>query len=274
MRVLLVSFFLLCYPLLNSQAQNLSKSEAGAYREKGYQLQSSGDLQGALVYYEKAAQMDPQLAQVQNDLGIVYEAFGDRESALTAYKRSLEIDPDYLPAYTNLAFFYEKEGDIVNATTYWKKRYVAGEKGDYWWEAARQHLIKLGTYPEVRKQILEERAARLSREVIYRNEQERMKLAQEAKLHFDIGNRALQEGEYGIAVKELGIVLNLNPEDKQIAAKTKDLYKESQRLYLRREALVNTENALDYIKNSDYLSAGDKLKNAISYLLRVVQEEE
>lgn len=271
MRFLLV-IFLFCYSLHTSQAQELLKNDARAYRENGYQLQTAGDLQGALVYYEKAAQMDPYFAQVQNDLGIVYEAMGNDNQALAAYKKALEIDPNYLPTYTNLAFFYEKSGNIKNATIYWKRRYIAGEKGDYWWEVSRQHLVKLGTYPQVRKEIMEENAARLSREVIYKNEQERLMLAEEAKLHFDVGNRALQEGEYDIAVREFATVLSLDPVDEDVKSQTKDLYQESQRLYLRREALVNTENALDYIKNSDYLSAGDKLKNAISFLLRIIQD--
>ena len=272
MRLFLVVSLLLC-PFFSSQAQNLSKAEARAYREEGYKLQSMGDFEGALVYYEKAAQMDPHYAEVHNDLGVVYEVLGDDEGALAAYKKVLEIDPEYLPAYTNLAFLYEKKGDIKNATIYWKKRYVAGKKGDYWWEVARQHLIELGTYPQVRKEVLEEKAARLSREVAYKHEQERLKVLEEARLHFDIGNRAVQEGDYEVAVREFATAHSLNPPDEELKSKIRDLYQEAQRLYIRRQVLVDTESALDYIKKKDYLSAGEKLKNAISSLFRIVQEK-
>jgi tetratricopeptide (TPR) repeat protein len=232
-----------------------------------------GDLPGALMYYQKAAQMDPHYAEVRNDLGVVYEAMGDLDNALAMYKSVLEIDPNYLPAYTNLAFCYEKKGDIKNATFYWKKRYEMGQEGDYWWEVSRQHLLKLGTYPQVRKQMLEEKAARLSREYLYKREQERLKLIEEARLHFDIGDKAFKERDYEVASKEFRTVLSLNPPDEELVNKAQELYKQTQRLHLREQAYVNTKNALDYINKGDYLSAGNKLKDALTAVFSITREE-
>jgi len=273
MRIFII-FFLLIFPLSFSWAQDLTKDEARAYREEGYKLQSMGDLKSALMYYQKAAQMDPHFAEVRNDLGVVYEALGDEANALKMYEEAIQIKPTYLPTYTNLAFLYEKKGDIKKATFYWKKRYSLGEKGDYWWEVSRQHLLKLGTYPEVRKEMLEEEAARLSREFVYKREQERLRLIEEAKLHFDIGDKAFKEGDYEVALKEFKTVLSLNPPDEKLTSKARDLYKESERLYLRSQAIINTTAALDYIKNNDFLSAGEKLKEALTAVFRVAQEKE
>ncbi|MDD3296965.1 MAG: tetratricopeptide repeat protein, partial [Candidatus Omnitrophica bacterium] len=103
MRIFFTILFLII-PFFSSSAANIMKGEARAYREEGYRLQSMGDLQKALAYYQKSAYMDPLYSEVQNDLGVVYKALGDEDSALMAYKKVLELDPSYLPAYTNLAF--------------------------------------------------------------------------------------------------------------------------------------------------------------------------
>ncbi len=271
--ICLLLFFPVLFPSVaeNPQTTETIKNEARSYRQEGYRLQSLGDLKGALVYYQKAAQMDPYYAEVHNDLGVVYEALGDDEQAFKEYKEVLKIDPNYMGAYTNLAFLYEKKGDIKNATEYWKKRYLLGDTSDYWREVSRQHLLKLGTYPEVRKEVLEEKAARLSREFVYKREQERLKLIEEAKLHFDIGNRALKEGDAEVAVAEFKTVLALNPPDEELKKQADRLYQEAERLYLRKKAFADTKSALEFISKDDYLSAGEKLKDALDSVFRVSQ---
>lgn len=272
----LVTICLFLLPLLSSQAgessvQNLLKDQARIYREQGYKLQSMGDLGGALIYYQKAAELDPNSAQVRNDLGVVYEAMGDEEKALKMYEEALRIDPAYLSPYTNLAFLYERRGDIAKATNYWKKRYELGQKGEYWWEVSRQHLLKLGTYPQVRKEILEEKAGQLSKELISKREQQRLKLNEEAKLRFDIGKRAFIEGNYSLAMRESGEVLSLNPPDEKLKSEATKLYSEAERFYLKQQALANTKDALEYMNNGDYLSAGERLKKALEAVFHIAQ---
>jgi len=172
-----------------------------------------------------------------------------------------------------LAFLYERKGDIENATLFWSKRYEAGDEGDYWWEVSRQHLLKLGTYPQVRQEMLEREAAKLSRELIYQNEQKRLKSLEEAHLHFDVGNRAFIEGDYEVAVKEFMTVLYLNPPDEDLKIETRDLYEQAERLYLRNQALVSTQNALDYMDRGDYASAGKRLKDALSTITSITQKD-
>ena len=235
-------------------------------------MQSVGDLRGALMHYQKAVQIDPYYAEAHNDLGVIYEAMGDDEDAMAMYQKVLELEPGYLAAYTNLAFIYEKRGDIKNATLYWRKRFELGQEGDYWWEVSRQHLLKLGTYPQIRKEILEEKAARLSREFIYKREQERLKLVEEAQLHFDIGDKAFRERDYEAARDEFQTVLSLNPPKESLKKKARDFYKQAQRFLLREQAYTNTKNALDYMNKSDYLSAGGKLKDALSAVFSITRE--
>ena len=158
MRLFLV-IFLSIFPLISSQAGPLLKEDAKAYRGEGYKAQSLGDLEGALIWYQKAVQMDPHYAQVYNDIGVIFENQGELSRAEEMYKKTLKMDPEFLPAYTNLAFIAEKKGNVKDASYYWQKRYELGQEGDYWWEASRQHLLKLGTYPKVRRERLEKKAA-------------------------------------------------------------------------------------------------------------------
>jgi len=271
MRIFLIILFLIL-PLFISQAKDLVKEEAKAYRDEGYRLQALGDYERALVYYQKAVQMDPDFVEVYNDIGVVQEALGNDDRALTMYEKVLEMNPGYLPAYTNLAFLYERKGNIEKASYYWIKRYELGEQGDYWQEVAQQHLLKLGTYPQVRKKMLERQAAKLSRELIYKSEQKRLKSIEEAELHFDVGNRAFIDGDYELAVKEFTTVLYLNPSDEELKNKAREMYQRSERLYLRNQALVETRRALDYIDAGDYPSAGKKLKSALSVVSSITQE--
>ncbi len=272
MRILLIiSLFFL--PLFCSQAQGLIEPEARVYREKGYRLQSVGDYSGALVNYQKAVQIDPNYAEVHNDLGIIYESMGDEDKALFMYNKALKLDPDNLATYTNLAFLYEKRGDIENATLYWKKRYLSGEQGEYWQEVSRQHLLKLGTYPQIRQAILEEKAARLSRDLIYKHEQARLKNIEEARLHFDLGNNAFSAQDYETAIKEFRTVLSINAPDDKINNDSHEFMVQAERLLLREQAYINTKNALDYIEKDDYLSAADKLKDALTAVFRVTRKE-
>ena len=239
------------------------------YRAEGYQYQSNGDLNNALTFYQKASYLDSTSAALYNDIGVVYEALGDEEKALENYKKGVETDPNFLPVYTNLGLLYEQRGDIQKASLYWTKRYLSGEQGDYWQEVSRQHLLKLGTYPEVRKKVLEDRAARLSRELIYTREEEERKLNEKANFYFDIGEKAFAEEDYGSALKQFKSVLALNPSDGELKDKTNKIYQQTKKFYLQESARANANRALEFIEDGDYLSAGQELKEALSDVIRI-----
>ncbi|MFH1504646.1 MAG: tetratricopeptide repeat protein [Candidatus Omnitrophota bacterium] len=271
MRTLFVAALLLL-PSFYSQAQSSVKENAQACRDRGYALQSIGDAQGALTCYQKAVQIDPHFTQAHNDLGVIYESLGDIEGALAMYEKVLKLDSLYLPAYTNIAFICEKKGEIEKAADYWEKRYKLGKEGDYWREAARQHLYKLGAYPQIRKEILEEEAAQLSQKLIMKREQEELKLIKEAKYHFNIGSQAFYTGDYSAAIEEFNAVILLNPPHKELQEEAKGFLKKARQFQLRDNALTETQHALDYIKSSDYASAEKKLEKALSAVLCAAQK--
>ncbi|MBU2102564.1 MAG: tetratricopeptide repeat protein [Candidatus Omnitrophota bacterium] len=265
-------------PLVSVYSQSDSvkedlKTQARTYRTEGYRLQAQGDTAQALMYYQKAATLDPTYLEVFNDIGVVCEAMGNTADAEAMYKKALEIDANYLATYTNLAFLYEKKGDIPNASHYWEKRYELGQEGEYWREVAAQHLLALGTYPQVKKTLLEKQALRLSRDLSYDREQERLKTLEEAKLHYDIGTNLFLRADYAAAIKEFETVLSLNPPDEELKAQTIEFYKKTEKARTREQAINDIQEALTYIKKEDYLSAGERLKNALTGIFRLAQEK-
>ncbi len=259
--------------IIPSYAFTPMEEEARAYRDEGYKLQSMGDWQGALSFYQKAVEMDPLFVEGYNDLGVVYENNGDDASALRMYKRALEIDSSYLPTYTNLAFYYENRGDIENATKYWAKRYDMGQEGEYWREVALQHLLVLGTYPDAKKQWLEKKAARLSQNLIYEREQERLKTIEEARLHFNIGCDLLGKGDYLQSMKEFETAFGLNPQDEELLMQIAEFYEKSFMLYKKDKAIVSAQGAIDAMRDDDFLSSGDQLKESLDAVFQVIQKD-
>jgi Flp pilus assembly protein TadD len=260
----LLTVSLIIYPFTSTRADgNIAQEEAHKYRSEGYKMQMGGNIEGARQMYEKAVAMDPRYAEVHNDLGVVYENLNQVDRAISMYKKALEIDQSYLPAYANLAFIYEKNGDAGNASFYWKKRYDLGKEGEYWREVARQHLLKLGSYPELATTHLEEQARVLSQSMTTQHEQARLKNLEEARLHYNIGCSFITKGDYVAAVKEFDDARDLKPEDAGLAMRIEEFRGKAAQALHRMQAKVSTEAALSDIQKEDYPAAGVKLQEAL-----------
>jgi tetratricopeptide (TPR) repeat protein len=124
------------------------REEAAAYRMQGYEAHQRGDRDAALMFYQKAAALDPTYPAPQNDMGILLEAEGRLDEAERAYQQALVIDPGYLEAHANLALLYERSGKKDLAVTHWIKRYQLGEPHDLWTKRAEEHLMAHGVLNE------------------------------------------------------------------------------------------------------------------------------
>lgn len=62
---------------------------------------------------QKALQYDPQLAEAENALGVMYEQLGDSGLSERHYRRAMEIKPDYLLARMNLGRLLCASGQIA-----------------------------------------------------------------------------------------------------------------------------------------------------------------
>ncbi len=143
---LVVLFFL---PFLNiayiyaGQAVGIA-GDAETYRTKGYEAQQRGDIDTAIEWYQKAANLMPEYASPHNDLGVLFETKGWLDKAEAEYEKALAIDPGYKEVHTNLALLYERKGELEKAAFHWMKRYKLGSPDDPWAQEAKTRLEKLG----------------------------------------------------------------------------------------------------------------------------------
>jgi len=160
-RVLIISLiFLASISIINIQYiyGGALQEEAASYRQKGYEAQERGDIDSAINWYQKAAELDPGYPAPHNDLGILFEAKGWLDRAEASYRKALSIEPHYKKAHTNLALLYERKGELEKAAFHWMRRYKLGKPGDPWTREARQRLEKIGLIDET-----EEKTASIER---------------------------------------------------------------------------------------------------------------
>lgn len=73
----------------------------------------------AVTSYNKALEIQPNLAAAKNGIGKIYETQKNQEQYLKAYEEAIQLDPAYAPAYFNLFYHYyfrdvNKAGDYLN----------------------------------------------------------------------------------------------------------------------------------------------------------------
>lgn len=200
-----------------------SKKMAVEYRDKGLEAQKRGDLDTALVYYQKAIQMDPSLAIAYNDAGVIYEAKGWTDRAKLAYGKAIELDPSLVSPYYNLGVIYEKEGDLDKAIYYFKKRVLIGDWNDEWTMKARRELNSLGIDdPELKADFLEKHMATLeglNAPIEGRpkgNDLDPKERKRQARFHLFKAKQLQYMGMFGDALKEAGAAEVLDPKNKEI----------------------------------------------------------
>lgn len=117
-----------------------TQRQARMYRDQGYKLQSAGNMEEAMGYYQKATELDPFYAVSFNDLGVAYEAKGMIPQAENCYLTAIKRDPYFLSSYSNLALLYEGKRDFRKAVAYWQKRVNLGSPNDPWTQKAKLRL--------------------------------------------------------------------------------------------------------------------------------------
>ncbi|MFH1691353.1 MAG: tetratricopeptide repeat protein [Candidatus Omnitrophota bacterium] len=198
------------------------KKLAQEYRDKGLQAQRNGDVDTALIYYQKAVEMDPTFALAYNDAGIIYESKGWLDKAKQAYARALDLDPSMPGPYYNLGSIYEREGDLDKAVYYFKKRVVLGDWNDEWTMKARQELQGLGVSdPEIKADFFDKYLGDFDPGSIANakpkgNDLNPRKRKRDARLHLLRGKQLYYMGMYAESLRELGMAEVLDPKDKTI----------------------------------------------------------
>ena len=211
-----------CVSPCRAQMSVESKKIAVEYRDKGLESQRNGDLDNALMFFQKAMELDPTLAIAYNDAGVIYEAKGWNDKAKQAYGKAIDLDPTLASPYYNLGSIYEKDGDLEKATYYFKKRVLVGNWDDEWTVKARKELKGLGVSdPELRENYLDEHLASLESadDTNVRpkgNDLDPKKRKRQARMHLLRGKQLYYMGMYPEALKELGVAAVFDPKNKEI----------------------------------------------------------
>ncbi len=195
------------------------QKQARAYRDEGLRAQEIGNLEQAVVLYQKAIELDPAYAIAYNDLGIIYEALGAMDRAEGSYLKSIKVGPTYMSPYTNLAIFYENKRDLDKAAFYWEKRANLGSHYDPWTQKARQRLndinVVLKGLPSP-SDTREQEVIGLTKDVIKQKAAERQDAKTLAKTHFQKAKLYYEQQDEVTALKEAIDAHMLDPSNKEI----------------------------------------------------------
>ena len=193
---------------------NMLQRESRMYREKGLELQNSGDIGSAMSLYQKAIELDPTFAMPYNDLGIVLESKGMLDRAEENYIRAVKVDPKLLSAYTNLAMLYENKRQLDKALYYWRKRLEFGDPADPWTKRAEQRVKDIqaitGKSPYDPK---EEQVIAMMKEMQDAEKKDKKSLS---KYYFKKAKATYDRGDKVAAFKQAVDAMQLDPSNKDI----------------------------------------------------------
>ena len=102
-----------------SRAENAksdaTKKSADTWNQFGKIKKEEGDLDNALVGYNKAIELNPNFAAAYSNRGLVKKAKGDLDGAMADFNKAIELKPDLTAAYNNRGDAKRSKGDLDGA---------------------------------------------------------------------------------------------------------------------------------------------------------------
>jgi predicted O-linked N-acetylglucosamine transferase (SPINDLY family) len=93
--------------------------DAEEYNALGINLQKKGNLDKAIICYQKAIKLNPELAAAFNNLGHIFHIKGQYEEAIKHFQKVIQLNPTSAEAYFNLAqALYDQGKHKESITTY------------------------------------------------------------------------------------------------------------------------------------------------------------
>jgi tetratricopeptide (TPR) repeat protein len=101
------------------KSKNIAKSlEAADYFEIGFKAQENGLYEEALKNYKKAIDLNPKIAQIYNNRGLVHYFMKDYAKAESNFDKAIELEPKLCMAYNNKAIIYYERRLFEQAIKY------------------------------------------------------------------------------------------------------------------------------------------------------------
>lgn len=155
-------------------------NEVREWVDLGKQYFRQREYDRAEEYLRRVVQQNPDYADVQNMLGVIYHGQGRFNDAITAFEKALELNPNYTEANLNLAVLYNDLGQYKKA----RKLY--------------DRLLKHGTTTKTAKKKGE-------RDI------EPVLKGKLSNMHAEVGDIYFNLGLYAPAIDEYKRALTLNP---------------------------------------------------------------
>jgi tetratricopeptide (TPR) repeat protein len=92
-----------------------------AFHNLGLWYLDQGQLDQAIVQYQKALALKPNSFKAYNNLGMIYDRQGEKERAIAAYQQALAIQPNYPLVCNNLAVIYKGLNRYDEAIAYYQR---------------------------------------------------------------------------------------------------------------------------------------------------------
>ena len=102
-------------------AMEIEPDLAEAHNNLGLALASQGRVDNAIAQYQKALEIKPDYAEAHTNLGIALADRGQTEEAMAHYRKALEIDPCDTKAHSNLGAILADEGRFNEAMAHYRK---------------------------------------------------------------------------------------------------------------------------------------------------------
>ena len=117
----LVVFFLLAAPTTaHAQARDASGAAAIAHHSAKV-LFEQGDLEGAVPFYRRAIELDPQRLAAHLELGVALFQLGEVDGALAAFRTVLRLDPEHALVHSYLGNVLYSRRDVEGAVRSYRR---------------------------------------------------------------------------------------------------------------------------------------------------------
>jgi tetratricopeptide (TPR) repeat protein len=98
-----------------NKAIELDPEMADAYNNRGRAYIVRGMYESAIEDLDEAIRLDPEMAIAYNNRGLAYVGLGEYERAIEDYDEAIRLDPDYASAYNNRGAAYFRLGEFERA---------------------------------------------------------------------------------------------------------------------------------------------------------------
>jgi uncharacterized protein (TIGR02466 family) len=99
----------------------------------GAMLYALNDNKGAINHYQKAIELNPRFTEAFFNLGITYQSQNNYEIAITSYEQAVKSQPGFYEAIGNIGTIKQLQGKLEEAVTFFKKSLTIFEdaRGNY-----------------------------------------------------------------------------------------------------------------------------------------------